>query len=392
MEAKTKEQLIAAIESLRREVAELEQEKAERKWAEEALQESKEFSSSLVNNSPNPILVINPDTSVRHVNPALEELIGFTSAELVGRKAPYPWWTEETLHKTRRDFEEAMRQGVRRVEELFQKKSGERFWVKMTSAPVISNREFKYYLSNWVDITERKWAEQALKESEELHKAVVENVADAIAISIGTKRVFVNKAFLKIHGLHDMSQVLGMPQDQFILPEDRKMVNERTLARERGYPVPGVYEYRICRPSGEVRTVQTSAVATSYKGQPATLAILRDITEGKKAEEEIKYQRKYFQALFEGSPEAVASLDTQNRIMDLNPAFEKIFGYTLGDVKGKDINDCLLPKNKEEEGRGISRRVNQGRLLQWSLLEGGQMEAECLPPSSQHQLYLMVSK
>jgi len=54
----------------------------ERKRAEEALQESEEFSSSLLNNSPNPITVLNPDTSIRYVNPALEKITGFTSAEL----------------------------------------------------------------------------------------------------------------------------------------------------------------------------------------------------------------------------------------------------------------------------------------------------------------------
>ncbi|HID19805.1 MAG TPA: PAS domain S-box protein [Methanophagales archaeon] len=63
---------------------------------EKTLRKSEEFCSSLLNNSPNPIILINLDTSVRYVNPALEGLTGFSSAELIGCKAPYPWWTEET--------------------------------------------------------------------------------------------------------------------------------------------------------------------------------------------------------------------------------------------------------------------------------------------------------
>ena len=129
--------------------------------------------------------------------------------------------------------------------------------------------------------------ESALQESEELYRAVVENVADAIAITVGTERVYVNKAFLTIHGLRDRTQVIGLPFDQFVLPEDRELMKSRSLARQQGKPVDQVNEYRIRRPDGEVRTVQASAVTISYKGRPAMLAVLRDITDLKKAEKKI---------------------------------------------------------------------------------------------------------
>ena len=131
-----------------------------------ALKESEEFSSSLLSNSPHPIIVINPDSSVRYVNPALERLTGFSSAELIGRKAPYPWRTEETLQQTSSEFGEVLDTRAESLEELFQKKNGERFWVEITSIPVRSDGELKYYLANWADITERKRGVEALQESE----------------------------------------------------------------------------------------------------------------------------------------------------------------------------------------------------------------------------------
>ena len=139
-----------------------------------------------------------------------------------------------------------------------------------------------------LEITERRIAEEALRESEELHRAVVENVADAIAINVGTRRVFVNKAFMTLQGLDGESQTPDLDLDHAIVPEDRPLVMERTLARQRGEHVPGVYEYRIQRADGEVRTVETSAVAITYKGQPASLAVLRDVTERRRAEEELR--------------------------------------------------------------------------------------------------------
>ena len=135
---------------------------------------------------------------------------------------------------------------------------------------------------------ERNRVWETVKEREEQYRAAVENVADAIVINVGTTRVFVNNAFLTLHGLDDMSQASGLSLDHFIIPEDRPTVRARTLARERGEPAPGVYEYRIRRTTGEVRTVESSAVAITFNGEPATLAVLRDITERKHAEEQVR--------------------------------------------------------------------------------------------------------
>jgi PAS domain S-box-containing protein len=142
------------------------------------LKESEEFSLSLQNNSPNPIIVINPDSTIRYVNPALEKLTGFSSKDLIGKKAPYPWWTEEGQKKSAK-FEGATRNEATRREMVYQKKTKERLWVEITSTPVKSNGEFKYYLVNWVDVTERKRAEEALRRAhDELELRVKERTAE----------------------------------------------------------------------------------------------------------------------------------------------------------------------------------------------------------------------
>jgi len=140
----------------------------EHKQAEEALRESQEFNFSLLENAAHPLVVINPDTSIRYINPALEKLTGFTKVELVGRKAPYPWWTKDmTKDNTMEQLRSAMALGVKRLEKCFCKKNGDRFWVELTSMPVKSNEELKYFLGDWVDITERKQAEEVLRKREE---------------------------------------------------------------------------------------------------------------------------------------------------------------------------------------------------------------------------------
>ncbi|MDY7000549.1 MAG: PAS domain S-box protein [Thermodesulfobacteriota bacterium] len=143
----------------------------ERKRAEEVLRKSEEFGFSLLNNSPNPIAVINLDTSLRFVNPALEKLTGFSSKEIIGTKPPYPWWQDELRAKMDKDFQASVQEGADKLEEFFQKKNGEQFWVEITFTPVTCDGEFKYYLTNWVDITERKRTEESLVKAKEAAQA-----------------------------------------------------------------------------------------------------------------------------------------------------------------------------------------------------------------------------
>ena len=124
--------------------------------ARDALRDSEEFSSSLLNSAPVPILVINPDTSIRYVNPALEKVTGFCSSKLVGKKPPYPWWTDKDLDKKIGDLDRNICEQTRGVEVLCKKKNGEQFWAEMNFVPVENNGELKYCVSSWIETTEQK--------------------------------------------------------------------------------------------------------------------------------------------------------------------------------------------------------------------------------------------
>ena len=137
----------------------------ERKYMEEKLLESEGFSSSLLENAPNPIVVIHPDTTIKYVNPAFEKLTGFASKEVIGTTTPYPWWLVDSISGDLRDFKKHTRTGVRGLEMRFRKKSGKQIWVTLTSVPVKYDEQLQYSLENWVDITERKRIEAELEKA-----------------------------------------------------------------------------------------------------------------------------------------------------------------------------------------------------------------------------------
>jgi len=152
---------------------------------QEDLMEREKFSKNLLMRSPNPILVINADKSIRYANRAFEELSGFSTSEILDMKPPYPWWTPDTIERTQSDFRKALRKGANRVEEKFQKKDGEIFYVTITSIPVMEKGTLSYYLANWVDVTEKKRKELELlnkKRDLETHSKKLEDMNTALNV------------------------------------------------------------------------------------------------------------------------------------------------------------------------------------------------------------------
>lgn len=143
----------------------------ERKQMEEKLQKSEEFSSKLLSNSPNPVVLIDSNGLIRYVNPALEKITGYQSRELLSTEPPYPWWTEKTPYEDemnpyvaiRENLYEAAHKIVKATEKLFQKKGGEKFWVRESIAPVVYSDGSEYLLANWVDVTEQKRLEENMQ-------------------------------------------------------------------------------------------------------------------------------------------------------------------------------------------------------------------------------------
>jgi PAS domain S-box-containing protein len=129
----------------------------ERKKTERALQESNEFNSTLLRYAPNPIIVLNPDRSIRHLNPAFEELTGFSRKELIGRQPPFPWWLKDDQQQNERILNKKSGQLVQHEIRRFINSKGEEFWVESTTIPVKDVEDkIMYTLYSWIDITEQK--------------------------------------------------------------------------------------------------------------------------------------------------------------------------------------------------------------------------------------------
>lgn len=135
----------------------------ERMKIEDKLRESGEFNKTILENSPSPTLVINPDKSIRYINPALEKITGFSLKDTIGIKPPYPYWPKEMMHSCMAKLNSAMQNDIIIPELPFLNKRGQIFWVELRASPLINNGKLKYLLVNFTDITERKKAYEELE-------------------------------------------------------------------------------------------------------------------------------------------------------------------------------------------------------------------------------------
>ncbi len=266
-----------------------------RKDMEEALRGSEQFNSSLLKNSLHPILLINPDTSIEYINPALEKLTGFTSAELLGKKAPYPWLTKESLPKTRKDFKVAMRRGANWFEELYQNRDGGQFWVEIISAPIMHNGELRYYIASWVDITERKQMENALRVEKERAEGYLD-IAGVMMATVNTSEeiTLMNKKGCEILG-YEAGEVIGRNWFDTLFPErtrgEIRDIFGKLLTGDIG-PVK-YYENPLLTKDGEEKLIAfTNAAIKDPDGQIVGVLISgEDISELRKAQEQLQHSR-----------------------------------------------------------------------------------------------------
>ena len=135
-----------------------------------------------------------------------------------------------------------------------------------------------------IEASERKHAEEALRESESKFRAVAETAASAIYIHEGTHFLYCNRGTEVISG-YTRDEIMNLPPWRFVHPDDLDMVRQRFNDRQSGLPTPPRYEYRIITKQGETRWIDVSASVISFEGQMALLGTAFDITERKRGEQ-----------------------------------------------------------------------------------------------------------
>lgn len=173
--------------------------------------------------------------------------------------------------------------------EINVKRKDDGFLLAYGSATTIKNEKGEVigYQSSMYDITDRKNAERKLKESEEKYHSVVENAKDGILIIQDMIIKYGNSALAKMRG-EPIKNIINTRFDTYIQPEELQKVKEYYIRRMEGKEVPSNYETALIKKDGKKINVELNASIIQYESKPADLVIVRNVTERKKIEEELK--------------------------------------------------------------------------------------------------------
>ncbi len=218
---------------------------------------------------------------------------------------------------------------------------------------------------------QRKRAEQELEESKELYRALVEagaHIGEAVILLQNTDKVeaahlFANQEWVRITG-YSLEELTEISYFDLIHPRDRDAVAERNRRRLEGEDVPGPWEISIIAKDGTELPVEATGATLTYQGRPAAVGYIRDVTERKKAEEELKESEGRYRAMAEAAErmgEAIVLLQNTDKVeaahLFANQEWVRITGYSLEELTEISYFDLIHPRDRD----GVAER-NRRRL------------------------------
>ena len=262
----------------------------EKKEAEEAIKSEKEKFQEVVENIEEGLFTLDKKGYITYANPeATIKTVGYTADEVIGKHfvelAP-----KESLSSAVPNLMKVFGgQSVSDIEIQLQRRDGTRIYASISLTPKIRDGKFEGIFGVINDITERKRAVEALRESEGRYSTIVEGSGDAIVIFKRFRIVFANKRAFELTGYSP--EDVGSNAMKFIKFDPKQLKKALkgyfNLMANDDY-LPATHEIDIRHKDGHIIPVELSGAKIEYDGGPSAVIFLRDITQRKQAEAELR--------------------------------------------------------------------------------------------------------
>ena len=352
-------QIAPAIENARlyeQVVSELEQ----RELAEGALQESESRFRQLFDDAPMGYSEIDIDGNVTRVNRTELEMLGYAAEEMVGHSF-LEFISGQEQEAAQNNFNRVLARvehGAQTIERTFQRKDGSAVAVLLEIRALLDETGrvvgFRRIMQ---DITERKQAEEALRESEEQHRTLLDLYPDGVVLEIDRKIVYANPALKEMTGYAEQ-EMLNVPPEEFIVPEDREgafAVIHKLLAGTPG----DTREYRVLKKDGTIIPTEISSRLITYLGKPAVLSVVRDITDRHRAEAARQESEELYRTLVDNSVLGLGLQTPGETMIFSNQRQTQITGYTKEEFESSEFNylNWFFPEDQGMIAENTRRRL-----------------------------------
>jgi PAS domain S-box-containing protein len=201
-----------------------------------------------------------------------------------------------------------------------------------------------------------------LRKDEEKIRTMFAASPDAITITdLNGEIIDCNKAALSIYGGTSKQELIGKNSFDLIAKKDRKKALENMKEALKKGSIKNL-EYTLLKKDGAEYPAELSASAVkNASGKIVSfVGIIKDITERKKAEQTIRESQQKFERFFMSNPEASIYTDAKWHVVDANPRFTELFGYSLNEIKGKDPFEVIVPRDKLKESKMLGQKSKKG--------------------------------
>jgi PAS domain S-box-containing protein len=325
----------------------------ERKRAERARRESEERFRNLLETSSDWVWEIDENAVCTYASPKVRDILGYEPEEVLG-KTPFDFMPVPEAQRVAGIFTPIARaqQPFSCLEHTSTHCDGHLVVLESSGVPIFNSQgKFLGYRGMTRDITERKRAEAALRESEERYRLMAETATDMISRHT-TEGVYLyaSPASRTLLG-YEPEELVGSSAYEFFHPEDLAAVEKsHTTILE----VPDIYtvSYRIRRKDGSYIWFETTSrsVRDPDSGNVVELmAVSRDITDRKRVEEALRESEEKFRRVFQDAPIGMSLHDISGKGLQVNPVFCEILGYTESELKELTFYEFTHPEDIDKE-------------------------------------------
>ena len=311
----------------------------ERKKSEDMLRRERDKAQQYLDIAGVMLVAIDANQRVKLINKKGCEILGYCEEDIVGKN----WFDIFIPEKSREDVKNVfvkIMKGETEAAEYHENsvvtKNGEERLIAWRNSLIKDDEgNITGTLSSGEDITEHKQAEDALIDSEERYRRLVELSPDVVFIQSEGKIAFINSAGVKFFGADSAEELIGKPVLELMHPDYRGIVNERIrILKEERTEVP-VLEEKYLRLDGSSVDVEVAATPFIYRGNPGAQVIARDITERKKAEEALRKSKEFIKNILETVDEGFIVIDNEYKIISANKSYLQAVNKPLEEVTGR---------------------------------------------------------
>lgn len=314
---------------------------------------------SLAETAADHVIILDRQKVIRYINHVVPPL---TRDEVIGVSA-YEFMLPEHHDRMRQCYDEVLADGrLRTLECEGVGAHGQRAWYRARVGPVWEQGEIVGLTLFVVDISEARQVEQRLRESEQLHRTLLEKHVDGVALVIDGKISYVNPAALRMTGYND-AELIGLDPAELVRAEDRQRVKTRILELFAGAE-EAAGEYTALRRDGSTFPMEVRSRLIQLSGRPVLLSFLRDVARRKENEARLRDNEHRWRSILDALPDLVLVLDARGTYRHLFTAQPELLVEPPGGLLGRTLHEVIPPELAERMQRVIDRAIESAQVQQ----------------------------